>query len=391
LLQSREKLRAGYGVFFPLVGGNFGSAREKFLPAQFGSAAPGSIFNFFTASASVSYALDVFGGERRSLENLAALAEYQKFVAAATYMTLLGNIVNAVVAGAAYRAEIEAVEEILRFEKEQLEISETQARAGIVPYANVTAIRAQVAATEAMLPPLRKSLDQALHLTAALAGRLPAQWTVQPVELADLALPADIPLSVPSELVRRRPDILAAEAQMHAALASVGVATAALFPSLTLDASFGQGSTNISQLLQKAANFWSIGASLATPALEGATLWYQRRAALRGYEASVANYEETVVGAFQQVADALRAVERDAETVQADSDALAAAGETLNLVSANHAAGLVNYLQVLTADAQYQQARLNLVGARALRLQDTSALFVALGGGWWSGEGEPDR
>ncbi|MFZ0931816.1 MAG: efflux transporter outer membrane subunit [Syntrophobacteraceae bacterium] len=379
LRQSQDNLRAGYGVFFPQINADFGATREKFTEAEFGGPPLSTIFNLFTLNGTVTYVLDIFGGERRAVENLAAQVDYEKQTARAAYLTIVGNVVNACIAGAAYRAEIEATEELIRFQEEQVRITENQAKAGTVPYSNVLAIRAQLAATEATLPPLRKSLTQAQHLLTALVGKIPDQWAPPTLDLAGIALPVEVPVTLPSELVRRRPDILATEAQLHSASANIGVATAAMFPSITLSGNYGSASPSITQL----SSVWSLGADLATPIFHGGTLWFQRRAAIQAYKASLSAYQQAVVTGFQQVADSLRGLEFDAKTLQAQSEALTVAARTLKLVEINYRAGLVNYLQVLSADSQYQQARLGFVQAQALRLQDTSALFVALGGGSW--------
>ncbi|MGB8992459.1 MAG: efflux transporter outer membrane subunit [Desulfobaccales bacterium] len=386
LRQSQELLRSGYGTFFPQVDVSFSATRQKFSPTQFGSVQPGSTFNLYTPMATISYVLDVFGGQRRAVESLAAQADYQNYTAQATYLTLLGNVVNTAVAQAAYRAEIAATEQIIKFEKEQLRLTETQYKAGTVPYANVVSLQTQLAATEATLPPLKQNLSKTQHLLAALVGRTPAEWAPPKLELADFTLPTRLPVTLPSELVRQRPDILAAEATLHSASANIGVATANLFPNFTLSGTYGQNITDIAQLLGATGNFWSIGTAVAQPIFHGGTLWYQRKAAIEAYNASLSDYRQVVLSSFQQVADTLRAVEHDAETLKAQAAALAAAEQALNLLKANYAAGLINYLQLLTADTQYQQARLGLIQAQALRLQDTAALFVALGGGWWNAD-----
>lgn len=394
LRQSEDILRAGYGVFFPQINSTFSAMRERFSPAEFGISpqgsasgagailGQGSVFNLYTLQGTVSYVVDVFGGQRRQVENLAAQVEYQKQTFRAASLTLVSNVVNAAIAGAGYLAQIEATEEIIAFQKEQLDITESQAKAGTAPYSNVLAIRAQLAATEATLPPLQKNRSQAQHLLSALVGQTPEQWGAPNFDLANFILPVEIPLSVPSELTRRRPDILASEAQFHSAGANIGVATAALFPSLTLDGAYGQTSTDITKLFAGSANVWSIGANAAQPIFHGGTLWFQRRAAIEAYKASLSDYRQAVVAGFQQVADSLRALEFDAQTLQAQSEALATAGRNLKLIEANYKSGLANYLQVLSANTQYQQAKLGFIQARALRLQDTTALFAALGGGW---------
>ena len=334
--------------------------------------------------------LDVFGGQRRNVENLAAQVSYQKYTAMAANHTLLGNVINAAIAGAGYRAQIEATEKLIGLEKEQVGVTESQVKAGLTPYANVLSLQAQLAATEATLPTLRQNLSKSQHLLTALVGYVPAQWSPPDFNLADFKLPRELPVTIPSELVQQRPDIQAAEAQVHSASANIGVATAALFPSFTLSADIGKNLTDITRFFNSATgNFWSFGANVTQPVFKGGTLWFQRQAAIEAYQASLADYRQVVVNAFQQVADTLRALEHDAQLVKAQAEALNAAQQALELVQANYGSGMVNYLQVIIANNQYQQARLGYIQAQALRLQDSAALFVALGGGWWSGPGQP--
>jgi NodT family efflux transporter outer membrane factor (OMF) lipoprotein len=385
LRQSQDNLRAGYGVFYPQVEAGIDATRQKLSQARFGGGSANStIFNLFTLSATVSYALDIFGGERRAVEGLQAQVDFQRYVVLGTYLTLSGNVVNTVIARAAYREEIKATELTIALEKEQIRITELQAQAGTVPYSNVLSLRSQLAATEATLPPLRQKLNQADHLLATLAGLAPAEWTSPQIDISDLTLPADLPITLPSQLVRQRPDILTAEAQLHGASAEIGVATAALYPSFTLNGSYGVENTSFNDLFKNTSSIWSLGANITAPLFHGGTLQSRRSAAIEGYNQSLASYRQTVLGAFAQVADTLRALEHDAEALQAQSQALSAAQEALRLVQANYQAGIANYLQVLVADNQYHQARIGYLQAQAQRFQDTVALFVALGGGWWN-------
>ena len=384
LRQSQETLKAGYGVFFPSFTGSFEPQREKFSPAQFGIGTQGSTFNLFTATASVSYLLDVWGGQRRNVESLAAQRDYQKYTALATNMTLLENVVNAAIAGAAYRGEIEATEKLVALQQEQVRLTESQVKGGISPYVNVVSLQTQLALTEATLPPLRQNLSKTEHLLASLVGLTPAHWVPSNFKLAEFTLPRELPVTVPANLVRQRPDILAAEAQVHSACAQIGVATAALLPSFTLSGDIGKNITDITQFFANSGTFWSFGAGVVQPFFKGGTLWHQRKAAMEAYQASLSDYRQVVVSAFQQVADTLKALEHDAQLVKAQAEARRAAQEALDLVQANYEAGLANYLQVIVANNQYQQALLGYISAQALRLQDTSALFVALGGGRWS-------
>lgn len=387
LRQSQENLRAGYGVFYPQFDAGFDAARQRFSAARFGGSPTSSIFNLFTLSATVSYALDIFGGERRTVENLRAQADFQQYTLLGTYLTLTGNIVNTVIAQAAYREQVRATQQSIGIQKEQVRITEAQAQAGTVPYSNVLSLRGQLASLEATLPPLKQKLSQADHLLATLTGRTPEESTPPEVDLADLTLPNELPITLPSDLVRQRPDILAAEAQLHSASAEIGVATAALFPSFTLNGSYAQESTTTKDLFKNSSGIWSLGANLTAPLFHGGTLWSKRKAAIQGYQQSLALYRQTVLSGFAQVADTLRALEHDAETVQAQSQALNATREALRLIQANYQAGTANYLQVLLADIQFNQAKIGYLQAVAQRYQDTVALFVALGGGWWNNAG----
>jgi len=384
LRQSEDILLAGYGIFYPQLGASFQPSRQQFSPARFGENSGPSIFNLYTFSTTVSYVLDVFGGERRTIEGLGAQAQMQYYNTQGSYLSLTGNLVNAVIADAAYQAEIAATEQMVGFLEEQTELSAAQAEAGVIPYANLLSLQAQLAATEATVPPLRQQLSHTQHLISILAGAAPADFTPPRIELSELKLPSDLPVSLPSDLVRQRPDILAAEEQLHAASAQIGVATAAMFPSFTLNADYGWNSTALPSLFAANTAFWTMGASLATPLLQGPTLWFQRKAAIDAYQAALANYRQVVLAGLAQVADALDALRHNAQSVDAQARALSAASEELKLIEANYQAGTVNYLQVLVADGQYQQAQLGYIQAVGQRLQGTAALFVALGGGWWN-------
>ncbi len=384
LRQSQASLQAGYGIFFPQVDAGFSPVRQQFSPARFGSNSSGSIFNLFTLSTTVSYTLDVFGGERRTVESLEAQKDLQRYTELAAYLTLTGNIINTVIAKAAYRAEVETTEQLIGMLQQQIKLTENQVTAGTASYLNVVSLRSQLASIAATLPPLKQKLSQTEHLQANLVGLTPAVWNSPNVSLEDLTLPTDTPVSLPSELVHQRPDILSAEAQLHSDSAKIGVATAGLFPNISLSGSYGYNNQSLLDLFVSRSNIWSMGASFAQPLFHGGTLWFNRKAAIATYEKSQANYRQTVISAFAQVADAMKALEHDAEALEAQRLALNAAEESLRLINANYQAGLINYLQVLTANSQYQQAKIAYLSQSAQRLQDTVAFFVALGGGWWN-------
>jgi NodT family efflux transporter outer membrane factor (OMF) lipoprotein len=384
LRQSQDELRAGYGVFFPQVGVGLAASRQRSLPARNGLSGAGSVFSLFTLGATIDYALDVFGGQRRAVEGLAAQRDYQRYALLAAELALAGNLANTALARAGYAEQIEVTEELAGLQRDQLAITQARAKAGTTPESQVWAVRAALATTEATLPGLRQRRDQADHLLAALLGRAPARGPVPAFHLSSVRLPDELPLSLPSALVRQRPDVLAAEAQLHGATAQVGVATAALFPRFSLSGSYGGGSSAFGSLDAARNRFWSADAEADWPVFQGGSAWFGRKAAIEGQRRALALYRQTVLAAFAQVADALTALEHDAQVVQAQQEAVHAAGESLALVQANYRAGVAGYLDVLNADLQYHQARLASVQGQAQRYQDTVALYIALGGGWWN-------
>ena len=382
LRQSEDQRRAGYGVFFPSLGADLGASRQRASPLRFGQAGPSSVFNLFTLTGAVSYLVDVFGGARREVEALGAQVDLERSALLASYLTLTSNVVNASIARSAYRAELEATHAIVDAAAERVALAEVQYRAGTIPYAALLSLRADLAATRAALPPLELRAEQAGHLISVLAGHPPAEWTAPETRLEDYVLPENLPLALPSELVRQRPDVLGAEARLHEASAAIGIATADLLPRLTLSGSLGSDATTWSELGGANGRFWSAGADLSVPLFQGGSAWYARKASIDAYEAARADYRQAVLAAFQQVADALRALEHDADAVREQGASLEASRTARALVDANYRSGTADYLAVLVADRQFRTAQVGYLAAVAQRLQDTVALFAALGGGW---------
>ncbi len=323
------------------------------------------------------------------MEALGAQVATQRYTLLGAYEMIAGNVVNTVIAAAAYQAEIDATNELLRLEEDQVHLGHAQAEAGTVPYANVLTLESQIALTRATLPPLAQKVEQAQHLIATLAGHVPGEWTPPAIPLATLALPTEVPVSLPSALVRQRPDVLVAEAQLHASTAQIGVATAAMLPNVTLSAGYGLNSTTAAAFGSENSMFWSVLGGLTQPLFHGGALYYQRKAAMDARDATFASYRQTVLGAFQQVADGLRALQHDGDQLRAEEAAVKSAGDAFQLVRINYDSGLVSYLEVITANAQYLQSRLGFIQAQAQRLEDTVTLFVALGGGWWNAAAAP--
>jgi NodT family efflux transporter outer membrane factor (OMF) lipoprotein len=386
LREAQENLRAlTGGALVPSVDGSLSARRQQTTGAGFGQpGAQGNLFNLFDASVGVSYALDFFGGARRGLEALRSQVDYQRFQFEGAHLTLTSNIVTTAVKESSLRARIRAMQEIISAQEKQFEMVERQFQLGGVSRSEVLAQRTQLAQTRASLPPLELELAQTRHRLAVLVGRLPGEAVLPEFNLDGIELPQELPVSLPSALVRQRPDVLASEALLHQASAEIGVATANLFPQITLTGSYGSQSSKAGDLFSSGAGVWSLGAGLLQPLLHGGELTAKRRAAIDAYDQAAAQYRETILLAFQNVADVLRALDSDAAALKAQAEAEAAARDALELTQKQFEFGAVSYLVLLNAERQHQQARINRVQAQAARYADTAALFQSLGGGWWN-------
>jgi NodT family efflux transporter outer membrane factor (OMF) lipoprotein len=389
LREAQENRRAEAGALLPAVDAGVNVSRQQISAASVGQPdADIGPFNLINASVNVTYTLDLFGGVRRQLEALQAQVDFQQFQLEGAYLTLTSNIVTTAVNEASLRAQISATKEIVVAEQRQLTIIERQFDLGGASYADVLTQRAQLAQTQATLPPLEKALALSRHQLSILAGRLPGEAGLPEFSLDTMQLPEELPVSLPSSLARQRPDIRAAEELLHAASAEVGVATANLYPQLTLSASLGQAAPSWSTLWDRTSTIWSIGAGLLQPLFHGGTLTARRRAAAAAYDQALAQYRGTVLLAFQNVADVLKSLEYDAYILKARSDAAMAAKSSFDLIQERFRFGAVSYLALLDAERRYQDTKISLVQAQAARFADTAALFQALGGGWWNESGE---
>ncbi len=384
LWQAKENLYASAGKLLPSVDAAASVTPQQFSAAEFGLTGPPSIFTLYQATVNVAYTPDVFGGQRRQIEANAALAEQQRFALEATFLTLTANVVTAAIQEASLRGQIQATKEIIKAETDQLDVVRNQFEVGATTRADVLTQESEVAATEATLPPLQKQLEQQHHVLLALIGRFPSQEHGGHLQLTSLRLPTALPVSVPSQLVEQRPDVRAAEAQLHQASALIGVAIANRLPQLSLTAQYGSIALTPAALFTPATAVWSLGAAGTQPIFRGFTLLHQERAAKAAYEMAEAQYRNTVLAAFQNVADALRALQLDAATLKAQQRATRAASDTFDLSRGQYRLGAITYVTLLNAERGYEQARLALVQAQAARYADTAALFAALGGGWWN-------
>jgi NodT family efflux transporter outer membrane factor (OMF) lipoprotein len=388
LVQAHELTLSGEAAFFPTVQGSAGASRNLTPTSTLSPAtATGNpYYSLYTTQLTVSYMPDVFGGTRRQVEALAATEESQRFQLEAAYLTLTGNLVAAVVTEAALEGQVAATEESIRTQRESLDILNRQLALGQAAGADVAVQQAALAQAESALPPLQKQVAQQRHLIAVLGGRLPGEGAEAPFDLATIHLPADVPISLPSQLVEHRPDIRAAEANLHAASAEIGVAIANMLPQITLSGNLGAAALTAGALFGPGTEVWSIGANATQTLFDAGALLHKKRAAEAAFDEAKAQYRATVLNAFQNVADALRALQSDADALNAAIKAEQAARDSLNIAQRQLKLGAIAPLALLTAEQTYAQTRLGLVIAEAARLADTAALFQALGGGWWEGK-----
>jgi len=384
LREAKENQRAEIGSYFPSVSAGLSAERAQQSLAGFGFGNTSVLYTLYSASLNVSYTLDVFGSTRRQVEELGAQADYQKHELEAAYLSLTSNLVNAILTEAALKAQVEETQALIALYADALRITRSRFDAGSVSRADVLQQQASLAAEVATLPGLQKQYAQERNTVAAYLGVLPGEYRCPTIDLASLKLPGELPDVVSSAVVRQRPDILAYEALLHAAMANVGVATANLYPQFTLSASYGREGSDIASLFTPTGILWTIAGSLTQPLFEGGALLAKKRSAEAALESAAANYSSTVNSAFKDVANALVAIDADARTLQAELDSETTAAQSLAVTRSQFAAGAASYLSLLQAQQSYQSARLTLIAAQAARFTDTVAFYEALGGGWWN-------
>ncbi|MCL9685046.1 efflux transporter outer membrane subunit [Legionella maioricensis] len=383
LRQAQENVKVQIGnTLWPAFNTTNYAERQRYSFTSIASGDEAVTFNLYNVTANVSYTLDAFGGSRRAIESLRAQADYQQFLLIGAYLTLTSNIVTTAISVASYQDQIDATLELIKVEEVVLDILNKQYRLGGISNADVLTQQTTLEQTKASLPPLQKNLSLAKHSLSALVGKFP-DGPLPKIDLNSLRLPSNIPVSLPSNLVRQRPDVRAAEATLHAACAQIGVATANLLPQFTLTGSYGWLNTSLTNLFTPQNVVWNIIGQVAQPLFKGGALFAARRAKIAAYQQADAEYRKTVLQAFQNVADSLRALETDARTLQAQALAEKAARQALNLTLSQYRLGATNYINLLNAQHQYQQTRINRIQAQAARYSDTVALFQSLGGGWW--------
>lgn len=370
------------GLYFPQVGASYGPSTQ--LTSNFGpSDVPQQRYSLHTAQLTVAYTLDIWGADARAVESLDAVTEQQHFQLEAAHLSLTANIVTAAIGEASLRGQIAATQRIVAIERDVLRILKSQFEAGQAAQVDVLSQQAALAQVEQTLPPLQKQLAVQRDLLTALSGRYSAAEVEQRFELSQLALPRNIPVLLPSTLVGHRPDVRAAEANLHAASAQVGVAVAARLPNIAIGGSTaGASAYKFAPLFAPGTGFYVLAANATQPIFDGMTLLNKQHAAEAALEQADAQYRQAVIAALQNVADALQSLQHDAALVKAAAKSESTARASLDIVRSQLALGQVNQVVVLNAQQTYLNAAIARVQAEATRLADAAALFMAIGGGW---------
>ncbi|NVZ29387.1 efflux transporter outer membrane subunit [Pseudomonas gingeri] len=370
LRQAASSVAAAEGALYPQV--DFGAQAGR---QRVHTAAEPAVANFYSVGPRVGFDLDAFGGNRRRIEQQQAFTELQQHRYEAAYLTLTGDVASQALLVASANAQMAAVEKLLANDARNLELVRTAQLNGATTRIDVSLAETRLAQDRTLLPPLAQQRDAARHALSILAGKGPADWIAADFALDEFTLPANLPVSLPSEMARTRPDILQAEADLHMASAAVGIATANLYPHVELSASLAQAASG-----NGGAALWGFAAGLAGPIFDGGTREAERQASIDGYQAALAGYRQTVISSFGQVADTLQAINHNAEANLAQTQALRAAETSLYLNQQAYAQGENSILQVLEAERAYEQASLGLIRVQTAQYLDTVRLFVALGG-----------
>jgi efflux transporter, outer membrane factor (OMF) lipoprotein, NodT family len=381
LAQAQAAVEAEQGSQMPQVSLGAVTGRQLYGVALFG---PSNFFippfTYYEVGPSFSWTPDLFGGGKHRVERQQALADYQQHQWEALYVALTGNVVAQAVQQATWRTDIDAVEHVIVCDERLRELTQRAVMTGSASRSDLVTAQTRLDTDRALLPALQQNYSLHAHTLAVLLGRGPGDGLPLDVRWEQLKLPAALPVSLPSELVHRRPDILAAEADLHAAGAALGVASANLYPSLTLSANMLQEALSPSRIFYAASNAWALAGAISVPVWDGGVLSAQRRAAEHAYRASLDNYRDTVVRAFGQVADALTALVHDDEAIVIFDDGARTSATALAIARQHVEAGDGNQVDVVQAERADAQMQRQLSDAHAARYLDAIRLFVALGG-----------
>jgi NodT family efflux transporter outer membrane factor (OMF) lipoprotein len=406
LRQAQENEIAQAGFFYPTVNGSYSPSRNK-IAGNMGGSSPGvqgngdviqtmsnpagpapynapAYYNFHVAQLSVGYVPDVFGLNRRQLESVQAQVAIQKLQLEATYITLASNVVAAAFQEASIRAQLEATKRIVDINRETLDLVNTQLKFGDVSDMEVATQKASLSSAEQALAPLQKQLEQTRDLIRALAGNFPNEDVEEKFDLASLRLPQELPLSLPSQIVEQRPDVRAAEEQLHFASAQTGVAIANTLPQFAITGAIGGMADTPAWMFRSGGGFFNIAANISQIIFDGGTLRAKSRAAQQALLQAGGQYRSIVITALQNVADTLYTIQSDANALKAAAAATQAAKDIFDITHHRYLLGAINYQTQLAAEQSYQLSVINLIQAQTNRLGDSASLYQALGGGWWN-------
>ncbi|WP_254603224.1 efflux transporter outer membrane subunit [Sphingomonas bacterium] len=389
LAASREQVAAIRGRQLPQIDATARVEHETVNLSAYGFPGTNPEFSLYSVGGGISYDVDLFGGTRRRVEQAAAQAETQLRQTQAAHLAVAGQVVDQVLTIAAIRAQIATAEALLADDRRNVELTQRRKEGGEGTLVEVLTAQSQFEADRAEIPQLSQQLAEARHLLATLVGLSPANLDQADFDFAQLSLPVQIPVTLPSSLVHKRPDILQAEASFHAATAAVGVATAQLYPDITLGATVTQGTPNIGDIVSSAFRGYDIFGGLSAPIFHGGTLKAERRAAVDRATAAEATYQQTVLDAFRQVADLLQSIDSDQRSVANQRESVQVAQRSLDLSRRSFQVGNTGILQILDAERLYQRASANLVDAQARQFLNVARLYVATAGGWTGNAVQP--
>lgn len=388
LEQAHERIAAVAGRRLPQVDAQARAEHERVNLAAFGFDGFGGTnienpeFDLYSVGGGVSYDLDLFGKNRRALEQAGAEADAQARATEAAHLVITGRVVAQVLAIAALNDRIATVRMLLSEDERNVSLTQARQNAGAGTLVEVLSAQGQLADDRSGLPALEQQLAEGRAMLAVLLGISPAELEPTDFGLDDFVLPASVPAALPSALVHKRPDILEAEARLHAATAAVGVATAELYPDITLGASLTQSSSDLGRIASSKFNAFDIFAGVTAPIFHGGTLKANKRGAEAEARASAAQYQQVVTEAFGQVSGLLSALESDSRELTARHQSAEIADRSLHLSRRSFQVGNSGVLQVLDASRSYQRARLGLLETRTRQYQNVARLYVATAGGW---------
>lgn len=386
LLSSSAKLRSAEELYqarvgttrYPKIDANISAQRQRFNPGVFGQQAEPQEFSIYNAGVDVSYQMDLSGGNQRALEALASRVDYQRYELEATQLALVATVINTAINQAKLRSQLEETEQLVAKQEQQLDIVKQQFELGQVSKHAVLMLQSEFEQTRANIPVLQNQIQKTIHLLATLAGEAPESATIPEFKLHDFQLPESLPLIIPSELVRQRPDIQAAESLIEAANAEYGVTIANMYPSINLNGQIGSQALSSGSLFSSQSAVWTLIGQLTQP-LFNPGLAAEKRAAMAEFEAATSNYKYVVLEALRDVADTLRQLETDAQKLEMINRSSLSSEEAMRITAKRYELGAASYIELLIAQQQYLTTKVQLIDAQSQQLVNSVSLYLAMG------------